>query len=414
MSSQETGLAENFICDAENYEQGLSIKEQVALKCLKGIKCGSLMIEFPSGAKRSCDGPGPGPNAAIHIKSDRVITALALRGDIGLAESYFTNDWETPDLQTLLLFGAANIDALDGVFSAAGIHAVWNKVRHFFRANTRRGSRKNITFHYDLGNDFYEYWLDTTMSYSSAVFEDFSESLEDAQARKNNRLLDALKVANGDRVLEVGCGWGGFAEMALRRYGCHLTGLTLSREQAAFARARLAFAGSRADIRLQDYRDLSGQFDAIASVEMFEAVGKANWSKYFERIFSCLKPGGRAAIQVITIDPSRYAVYEERPDFIQKYIFPGGMLPSADIFEKTAGLAGFEIVDAFFFGQSYAETVRRWRGQFLQKWDEISTLGFDEKFRRLWYYYLAYCEAGFRAGTINVAQYVLVKPSMRP
>lgn len=389
-----------------------TLRQHLLLRLCRHIARGRMTIVFPNGSQHTHESGKKGPDAVLRIHRDRAITRLALGGDIGLAESFMDGDWDSPDLVELLKFGAANLDTLDSTLAASAIRDIWNRIQHTLRANTRKGSRRNISFHYDLGNQFYAQWLDKSMSYSAALFEAADQSFENAQGAKYRRLAEAVDLSNGDNVLEIGCGWGGFAETAARDYGSKLVGVTLSAEQQKFARKRLAASDlqSQTDIRLQDYRDVTGTFDAIVSIEMFEAVGEENWRAYFEKVRSLLRPGGKAGIQVITIDHARFDTYRKRPDFIQKYIFPGGMLPSPERFEEEAAAAGLQVNDRLFFGNSYAETLRRWDEQFQARWSEIEPLGFDERFRRLWTYYLGYCEAGFRTGAIDVAQYTLTRP----
>lgn len=389
-----------------------TLRQHLLLRLCRHISRGRLTVVFPNGSQHTHESGKEGPEAVLHIHRDRAITRLALGGDIGLAESFMDGDWDSPNLVQLLKFGAANLDTLDDTLAASAIRDVWNRIQHALRANTRKGSQRNISFHYDLGNQFYAQWLDESMSYSSALFEAADQSFEDAQAAKYRRLAEAVDLSDGDNVLEIGCGWGGFAETAVRDYGSNLVGVTLSAEQQKFARKRLAASGleSQTDIRLQDYRDVTGTFDAIVSIEMFEAVGEENWRTYFEQVRSLLRPGGKAGIQVITIDHARFDTYRKRPDFIQKYIFPGGMLPSPERFEEEASAAGLQVDDRLFFGNSYADTLRRWDERFKARWSEIEPLGFDERFRRLWTYYLGYCEAGFRTSAIDVVQYTLTRP----
>ena len=388
-----------------------TLRQRLLQRLVGCAKTGQLSIVWPDGSRWQHVGGTPGPHAELRLRRDRAVTRLALGGDTGFAESYMDGDWDSPDLLQLLAFGAANLEPMDSVFAAKLVNAVWNRMQHALRANTLKGSRRNIAFHYDLGNEFYANWLDRTMSYSAALFSERDNDLATAQDAKYRRLADAVCLAPESRVLEVGCGWGGFAEIAIRDFGSDVVGLTLSAEQQKFAQKRLQTAGlsAHADIRLQDYRDVRGLFDAVVSIEMFEAIGEENWPTYFQKLRSVLRPGGKAGIQVITINDDRYEAYRERPDFIQKYIFPGGMLPSPERFEKAAAETGFEIEDRFFFGESYAETLRRWHEQFEAQWSAIEKLGFDERFRRMWRYYLAYCEAGFRDGAINVAQYTLTR-----
>lgn len=376
---------------------------------LSRIEIGCLTVTFPSGYRRVFGCPGASPRAEIIIHDLRLVARMIASGDIGLAESYVAREWDTPDLTALLALGIANGDALAGVLDGSWAVRVLNRIRHARRANTPQGSRRNIAAHYDLGNAFYRRWLDESMTYSAAIFAERDEPLLAAQRRKYRRLAAMLDLRPGDRVLEIGCGWGGFAEIAAREFGCDVLGLTLSEEQAQYARERMRHAGldHKVDIRLQDYRDVEGQFDKIASIEMFEAVGEENWQTYFGVLDRCLKSGGRAALQSITIADSVFGTYRQKPDFIQCYIFPGGMLPSPAAFDAALSDAGFRLADAFYFGRDYAETLRRWHATFEARWAEIESLGFDQRFRRLWQYYLCYCEAGFESDRIDVGQFLI-------
>ncbi len=376
------------------------------------LKKDQLTIAFPSGHRQVFGKGDLSPQAVLEIRDLRLILRMLFSGDLGLAESYLNGEWETPNLSALLTVGAINLDELSDALKSGWLSKFQGRLRHALRANTKRGSRRNIAAHYDLGNAFYRMWLDPTMTYSSALFADnFNEPLSVAQNRKYARLAEALDIAPGDRVLEIGCGWGGFAEFAASAYKCEIVCLTLSTEQAKFARRRMENAGlaDRVDIRLQDYRDVDGMFDKIVSIEMFEAVGIENWPVYFGAMRERLKPGGKAAIQTITIEDERFDAYRRNPDFIQHYIFPGGVLPSPAKFVGSAAKQGFTLTDELFFGPSYAETLRRWQNDFLQAWPEIRKLGFDDRFRRMWLYYLCYSEVGFDTGKIDVAQFTLTR-----
>lgn len=390
----------------------LRLPERLLVRWLKGIHKGRLTVEFPSGASQTFDGPHAGTRALLKIEDLRTVFRAFLSGDLGLAEGYMEGEWDTSDLTALLMLGAQNVDVLSGALSASWVTTLVNRAAHARRANTREGSRRNIAAHYDLGNDFYRLWLDEGMTYSAALFEDGSESLDQAQRRKYLRLAAQLDLRPGDRVLEIGCGWGGFAEIAAAEFGCEVVGLTLSHEQARFSRDRMARAGlaEAVEIRVQDYRDIEGRFDKIVSIEMFEAVGQENWATYFDVLYRCLGQGGRAALQVITIDDDKFDFYRKNPDFIQRYIFPGGMLPSPGVFDKAVEAAGLRLADAFFFGDSYAETLRRWAAVFQENWPAIERLGFEERFRRMWLYYLCYCEVGFDTDQIDVGQFVIERP----
>ena len=378
-------------------------------KWLSRIEAGELRAVFPSNFQKVYSGGQVGPTADIKINSWKLVPRLLLSGDMGLAESFLSGEWETSNLTQLILLGDINERALGNAVTPSKFVNLIEKLRHQGRDNSKRGSRRNIAAHYDLGNEFYSHWLDNSMSYSSALFTDFGEELEVGQNRKYQRLAKALKLKEGDQVLEIGCGWGGFAEIAAKEYKCNVVGITLSNEQAKFAQRRMQEnqLSNLVDIRIEDYRDVQGSFDKIVSIEMFEAVGEEHWRNYFETIKTRLKPGGLAGIQSITIANEFFETYKRRPDFIQKYIFPGGILPSEDKLNNAVSSAGLKILDDYYFGKSYAETLRRWQSTFEQKWDDIKNLGFDEKFQKMWRYYLSYCEAGFESGHINVGQFLI-------
>ena len=378
------------------------------------ITAGSLRLTFADGRSYQVRGERPGPDAAITLNNARPLIELMKDGDLGFARAYIAGDWDTPDLAAVLDLAAANEAELSRAMASSFLFRRLSLIRHSLRRNSRSGSRRNIAFHYDLGNAFYKLWLDETMTYSSALYEGRDRSLSEAQTAKYDRIIARLQIGPEDRVLEIGCGWGGFAEHAAARTGCHVTGLTLSKEQAKYARERLASAGlsDRADIRLEDYRDCTGTFDKIVSIEMFEAVGEENWPVFFKTVNERLAPGGTAVIQSIAIEDHRLDDYRRNPDFIQAFIFPGGMLPSIESFRKGASGAGLKVKDLFSFGKDYARTLLEWEARFLAEWDAIAPLGFDERFRRMWRYYLNYCATGFDAGRIDVAQFHLQKPAV--
>jgi cyclopropane-fatty-acyl-phospholipid synthase len=392
---------------AEHAPRGL--RERILHRWFGCIRAGRLSVEFPSGGRAVFDSGEAGPNAIIKITSYRLLARILISGELGFAESYMAGEWETPDLTALFRLSILNEDVMSDVLRLSGLIRGLNRFRHRRHANTRRGSRRNIAAHYDLGNEFYQLWLDRGMTYSSALFEAPGESLADAQQHKYLRLAEKLSLRPGDEVLEIGCGWGGFAEIAAGEFGGKVTALTLSREQAAFAKARIARAGltDRVEVRLQDYRDVEGQFDKIVSIEMFEAVGEAYWQTYLETLQRRLKPGGRAGLQVITINDDFFETYRDNPDFIQRYIFPGGMLPSPKVMARQITAAGLQLTDSMFFGRSYAETLRRWDDAFVTTWPEVEALGFDSRFFRMWRYYLTYCEAGFDNDRIDVGQFII-------
>jgi cyclopropane-fatty-acyl-phospholipid synthase len=377
---------------------------------LRHLRTGTLDVQLPDGEQMRF-GAGGHPYAAVRLRNWSVCTAALRSGDIGFAEAYIAGDWSTPDLVALLRLLLDNRQALDDVVYGSWWGRLAYRIRHLFNRNSRDGSKRNIHAHYDLGNDFYREWLDETMSYSSAWFNGQPQlDMADAQRAKIRRALDQCRLQPGQRVLEIGCGWGGVAECAAAEYGVHLTGVTLSSEQLAFARQRLADAGhaDRVDLRFQDYRDIAdGPYDAVVSIEMFEAVGRAYWRTYFDALHRQLKPGGLACIQSITIHDDLFERYLSGTDFIQQYIFPGGLLPSRSAFRAQAAAAGLQVVDELAFGLDYAETLRRWRHVFMQREAQVRTLGFDTRFMRTWEFYLAYCEAAFEAGSTDVVQFTL-------
>ncbi len=382
---------------------------------LKNIRGGTLDVQLPDGSQVHFGQPVEGGRrAAMRLVSWDTCSAALKSGDIGFAESYIAGHWTTPDLVALLELFIANRDAIESVIYGTWWGSLAYRVKHLLHRNSRRGSAKNIHAHYDIGNPFYKLWLDETMNYSSALFEgDLTRPMADAQAAKVRRALRECLVQPGDRVLEIGCGWGALAETASVEFGAKVTGVTLSSEQLAWAHERLAAKGqaANADLRLQDYRDIQDEpFDAIASIEMFEAVGREYWTGYFATLRDKLKPGGRACIQTITIRDDLFARYLKSTDFIQQYIFPGGLLPSPEAFRAEAAKAGLQVVTELAFGRDYAETLRRWRASFMAQDRQVRQLGFDTRFMRIWEFYLAYCEAAFATGNTNVMQFTLRRP----
>ena len=373
-----------------------------------GIAAGSLEVFTPDGQLRLLGGGGPGPAAVVTLNSWRALVRLATGGSAGWYEAWERGEWSSPDPVQLFALFSHNRAGLAAQARSRGLSLLPRRLMHWLRRNHRGGSRKNIAFHYDLGNDFYARWLDPGMSYSSAIFRDADETLEEAQDTKLQAILDRTATKPGETILEIGCGWGSFAELALR-HGRKLHGITLSTEQKAWAEARTAgMEGAR--FSLTDYRDVTGQYDAVASIEMAEAVGREYWPAYVSAIVQALKPGGRAALQVITFDDAMFEGYARNVDFIQTYVFPGGMLLKESEFRALADAEGLEWHDRHAFGLDYAETLRRWRERF----DAAAAAGllplqFDARFVRLWRYYLMYCEGGFRGGGIDVIQMTLVK-----
>jgi len=376
-------------------------------RLLRGANAGSLVVVDASGRTIVQRGAQPGPDARIDVKSWRMLSRLISAGHVGFGEAYMAGDFETPDLCALLTWTMKNEPALRQIAQGSWPSRIASWLQHFSRSNTPSGSRRNISAHYDLGNDFYATWLDAGMSYSSALFTNPDQSLEDAQVAKLDRIAAMLAPERGDRVLEIGCGWGPLAERLAAKYGCRLTGLTLSSAQFDYAGKRLAAIDPPADLRLADYRSLDERFDQIVSVEMIEAVGERYWPLYFNTLRRCLRPGGRAVIQAITIDERAFEGYRANPDFIQKHIFPGGMLPTITLIRQHARTAGFTLGHAEHFGASYARTICEWRRRFQAAAPKLKLMGFDDEFHRKWDYYLAYCETGFQLGAVNVGLYTL-------
>ncbi len=390
---------------------GLPLWARPLVAACKRIQVGHLLLSLPSGTELLFRGEEPGPAAAIEIASARLPLRLALHGELGLAEAYIAREWDSSDLAALLELGARNQAGLEGLLTGNALFRALDRVRHVLNANSRRGSRRNVRTHYDLGNGFYQLWLDRTMTYSAALFDGDDETLEQAQANKYQRMLALLEAKTGDHLLEIGCGWGGFA-CAAARAGHRVTGITLSPAQLAYARQRITRAGleDQVELRLQDYRDLRGTFDHVVSIEMFEAVGEPYWPAFFARLRDCLKPGGRAALQVITIDDALFPQYRRGTDFIQRYIFPGGLLPAPSLFFAQAEGAGFAERSRDFSGGHYAETLARWERRFLAVREQLTAQGFGDRFLRMWRYYLAYCQAGFRTRRIDLMRTVLERP----
>ncbi len=397
-------------------------KPGLLVKFLAGLQHGKLTVLQPNGERYEAIGKkgqewvsSTGERTSLHadlrLHKNRVFRRVLMGGTVGLAEAYIDGDWDTPDLTSFLTLGCLNEAALGTKVGGLWPLKLWHSLRHMLNANTKRGSRRNIAFHYDLGNDFYRRWLDASMTYSAALFTSEEQDLEQAQQNKYQRLADMLDLQPGHSVLEIGCGWGGFAEFAARKYGCRVVGVTLSREQLDYARTRVAKTGldDLVEIRLQDYRDVEGQFDRIASIEMFEAVGKENWPRYFDILNSRLKPGGIAALQVITIDDKRFETYQHTSDFIQQYIFPGGMLPSVRRLQEEIAKSALTLTAQKMFGAGYAHTLRHWHTAFRNNWPDIAPLGFDSRFYRMWTFYLSYCEAGFLTGATDVGHFRLEK-----
>ncbi len=372
---------------------------------LSRLAVGRLALTLPSG-QQICFGEKDDdlPEVSVQLHRARAAKRILQSGGIGLGESYMDGDWSCDNVTGLIELALRNEAALKSAMVGKWLSGFVNFMRHLRARNSRSGSRRNIAYHYDLGNSFYRHWLDGTMTYSAALFDHPDQPLEEAQLQKYRRIADLANIGDGTKVLEIGCGWGGFARLAATDYGATIDGITLSEEQLGYAKAQARHLKMEDQTRFhfRDYRDQAGSFDAIVSIEMFEAVGEENWDSYFQTIKRNLKDGGRAVVQVITIADDRYENYRKSADFIQRYIFPGGQLPSKTAFIDAAARNGLTAHIAEAFGVNYAATLKIWKEKFLEKWDQIEPLGFDERFKRMWEFYLQYCEAGFRQQTIDV------------
>lgn len=394
---------------------GAHAKRPAAMKILslllRNVKFGQIQLALPDGeiltfGRKSPDGP-----AVLKVHNMAFFNRTLRQGAMGFAESYMDGEWSSPDLAKLLILLNSNMTMLQQSIGKNRFTQWINRIIHILRPNTREGAKRNIHAHYDLGNEFYALWLDATMTYSSALFRDSQQTLRDAQNEKYRALAASTDIGPDDHVLEIGCGWGGFAEFAAREIGCKVTGITISNEQLAFAKNRIAMAGlqDKVDFKFCDYRDLTEKYDRIVSIEMFEAVGESYWPTYFDQVHACLKPGGKAGLQIITIAKERFDSYRKKTDFIQRYIFPGGMLPSPERLDGEFANADLKLVAREDFAADYARTLAEWRHRFLEVWPEVQALGFDARFRNMWEYYLAYCEAGFTTRSIDVSHFTLMR-----
>jgi cyclopropane-fatty-acyl-phospholipid synthase len=384
----------------------MTIASRFVLKALERLSVGRLILHLPDGTTHRFGGEGAQPQAELHIRDWLFFRRVLLDGDIGFAEAYMEGFCDSPDLPSLIALLAENEKSLGSMAHTNALHDLMLKVLHWQRRNSRRGSRKNIHAHYDLGNEFYRLWLDPTMTYSSALFEGTDgKPLEAAQTAKYERILEQIGAKQGDSILEIGCGWGGFAETAAR-HGMRVTGITISQQQLEYARARLEHAGlsDRVDLQFRDYRDMEGRYDHIVSIEMVEAVGERYWPDYFAALKRHVAPGGSILVQAIVIADDFFESYRRHPDFIQTYVFPGGMLLSPTSLREQCRQAGLKVAELYSFGRDYARTLETWLGRFDRVADQVTKMGFDERFRRMWRYYLAYCAAGFSTGRTDVLQ----------
>ena len=395
-------------------QKGLPRYFAPAFEVARKLGEGRLDFVLSDGRRFRLEGARPGLVAEIEVHNDDLFARLIREGDLGFCDAYLEGWWSTPDLQAFLdlIQLPANNVVNDG-FPGMGMLRAYEKLRFWMQSNSKRQARKNIQYHYDLGNSFYRLWLDDSMTYSSAYFLSGQESLEKAQEQKYASMVDEMGAVPGDHVLEIGCGWGGFAEYAAAKRGLRVTGLTISQAQYDYAIDRIAKAGlaDRVEIKLQDYRDERGTYDGIASIEMFEAVGEKYWPTYFNALKDRLEPGRCATLQINTVPDARWPVYKRGVDFIQKYIFPGGMLPAPFRLHEEAERAGLRVKGSIEFGESYSQTLRRWHEVFNARWDEVAKLGFDDRFRRMWNFYLTSCAGAFRGGNCDVTQITLTRPS---
>ncbi|MEM1045012.1 MAG: cyclopropane-fatty-acyl-phospholipid synthase family protein [Pseudomonadota bacterium] len=391
--------------------KGVPVAARAMLKIASSIEFGSLDITLPDNRTFRIEGFQPGPHGELHIHDYAAITRVLKASDVGFGEAFMAGEWSSPDVTLLLEVMVRNHHTIMRRARGNPIARLILRFRHWLNRNTPSGSKRNISAHYDLGNAFYEKWLDSSMTYSSAYFGGDSEDLTAAQTNKYRKLAEDVRIGAGDKVLEIGCGWGGFAEFAAREFGCSVTGLTISREQYDFARKRIHEAGlnDKVTIKFQDYRHETGQYDRIVSIEMFEAVGEKYWPVFFDKMRNCLKDDGIAGLQVIAIQDRMFEAYRTKPDFIQRYIFPGGMLPTPSIMRDLGEKVGMSLTDQTIFGLDYARTLSEWRERFDGNWPAIKPLGFDERFKKLWQFYLHYCEAGFRAGNIDVRHMIFAR-----
>ncbi|WP_417727212.1 class I SAM-dependent methyltransferase [Roseovarius sp.] len=376
------------------------------------IESGRLDIRLPDGRVFRAEGRRPGPVAELDIHDADVFARLVREGYLGFCEAYLDGDWSTPDLQAFMDLLNDDNDGIYSGYPGQRVAQIYERIRFWFKRNSKTQARRNISYHYDLGNEFYSLWLDDTMTYSSALFQPGQNSHEQAQIAKYASMVDQMGVKPGDHVLEIGCGWGGFAEYAAKERGLRVTGLTISAEQLKYASERIAQAGlsDRVSLKLQDYRDERGTYDGIASIEMFEAVGERYWPVFFDSLRERLNLGARATLQIITVGDMRWESYRTDVDFIQKYIFPGGMLPSPTVLRAEIERAGLSVARSIEFGQSYSQTLRLWHQSFNDKWDQIAEMGFDERFRRMWNFYLTSCAGAFKGGSCDVTQITIARP----
>lgn len=418
MAKKSTGNTQAAVIDLNSDNvaaalSGIPKRFSLFLRNLTRMQVGSVEITIPGGKVLKFKAPNPGPHGIAVLHNWGLLRRVLTGGSLGAAESYIEAEWDSPDVTNFLQLFLANTGGrgADDMFQRNFLINFITTVRHWMNQNSRSGSKRNISAHYDLGNEFYSKWLDTGMTYSSGIFRDGANSLAESQEAKYRSLVKHCDIRAHHHVLEIGCGWGGFAEYVAKNVGCKVTCLTISQEQYVYTCRRIEKAGlaEKVTIKYQDYRDETGTYDRIASIEMFEAVGEKYWASYFDRLKTCLKPGGKVGLQIITISEQDFANYRKTPDFIQKYIFPGGMLPTASLLKELGRKFGLNQISSRAFGYDYAATLEEWRHRFWVAWPTIKPLGFDERFKRMWEFYFHYCEAGFKQDSIDVRQIVFKK-----
>ena len=394
-------------------QTGLPRYFTAVFKMMGALKRGRIDVILPDGRQFRSEGAAAGHVAEITVHNADLFARIVREGDLGFCDAYLDGWWSTPDLMAFMDLIHDDAEEIYDGFPGQYLVRTFERIRFWLQSNSKKQARKNIEYHYDLGNDFYGLWLDDTMTYSSALFESGQESLESAQTAKYASMVDQMGVQPGDHVLEIGCGWGGFAEYAAAERGLRVTCLTISKEQFNYAVDRIEKAGlsNKVTFKLQDYRDETGTYDGIASIEMFEAVGEQYWPAYFKTVRARLKPGRKATLQIITVADRRWEVYKRGPDFIQKYIFPGGMLPSPSKLREVITKHGLLVETSIEFGHSYDQTLRRWHDTFNAKWDKVAALGFDDRFRRMWNFYLTSCAATFASENCDVTQITIARPA---
>ncbi len=385
--------------------------EKLLRNFLSKIKYGSLEVEFPSGEKNFFSGKNIGLTASIKIHNYNFLSYIFKRGSIGYAEAYMQGFYSTPNLTNLLMLSFKNERFFLSNINSNIFYLTLSKIKHFLKENSKSQSKKNIRYHYDLGNQFYEQWLDNTMTYSSAIFDKQNTNLSDAQINKYKKIADSLSLNENSKTLEIGCGWGGFSSYIARNYKCKVDAITISKEQYDYTASKIQKEGlgEKVAVQFKDYREITNKYTNIASIEMFEAVGKKYWNSYFDIVKNSLTESGKAALQIITIDEIRAKNYQTRPDFIQQYIFPGGMLPTKAQLENSAKEVGLKCLEVLSFSKSYAKTLNIWNSQFQKSWQDVSAFGFDIKFKRMWEFYLSYCETGFLSGSTDVSHFLIKK-----